>query len=424
MLNKSVVRTLCLLGASAWSVSGFTMSLEQAWKAAQQYNPSYQKAQIGVEVSQNAFTANRSALLPSLDASTSSNWSDSRSGSTNSYNVSLSQTIWDSSLWANLDQSQAQQVVAQLQLTQAYNQLAQELIHAYLEMARAQSDVALAQSKLDEGKKLLAMTEQRYKAGRVKSIDVEDMRANHLSEKMALLTAQTDLEKKRSALQALTNQNPIKVAQVVINIVAEPPMLVESQQEWLNLAKNTSPELLAAIQKVSAKQYAKEAAQGGYFPKVKGTVGYSDDDRFSNGDTTAGISVSIPIDINGSIRAKVDSAALDVRSAEQEVRETEIGLRDKVQQQFVQIKHSWQLVRSAGELSGYRQKVLQGKQSLYQAGRVQASELIDAHNNVFTARNDLQHNLYQYWSERVNLLQSAGKLDDDAISRISGALSL
>jgi outer membrane protein TolC len=55
---------------------------------------------------------------------------------------------------------------------------------------------------------------------------------------------------------------------------------------------------------------------------------------------------------------------------------------------------------------------------------VQASELIDAHNNVFTARNELQHNLYQYWSERVNLLQSAGKLDDDAISRISGALSL
>ena len=124
-----------------------------------------------------------------------------------------------------------------MQLARAYNQLAQELIHAYLDMARAQSDVALAQSKLDEGKKLLAMTEQRYKAGRVKSIDVEDMRANHLSEKMALLTAQADLEKKRSALQALTNQSPVRVAQVVINIVAEPPMLVESQQDWLNLAK-------------------------------------------------------------------------------------------------------------------------------------------------------------------------------------------
>ena len=80
MLNKPVVKILCLLGASAWSVSGFTMSLEQAWQAAQQYNPKYQKAQIGVEVSQNALTANRSALLPSLDASANSNWSDSRSG--------------------------------------------------------------------------------------------------------------------------------------------------------------------------------------------------------------------------------------------------------------------------------------------------------------------------------------------------------
>ena len=188
---------LCLLGAGTWSVSGFTMSLEQAWQAAQQYNPKYQKAQIGVEVSQNALTANRSALLPSLDASAGSNWSDSRSGSTNSYNVNLSQTIWDSSLWANLDQSQAQQVVAQLQLTQAYNQLAQELIHAYLEMARAQTDVALAQSKLDEGKKLLAMTEQRYKAGRIKSIDVEVMRDNQLSEQMGILTAKTDSRNKR-----------------------------------------------------------------------------------------------------------------------------------------------------------------------------------------------------------------------------------
>lgn len=157
---------------------------------------------------------------------------------------------------------------------------------------------------------------------------------------------------------------------------------------------------------------------------MTGTVGYNDDDRFSNGDTTAGISVSIPIDINGSIRAKVDSAALEIRTAEQEVRETEIGLRNKVQQQFVQIKHSWQLVLTTGELSQYRQKVLKGKQSLYQAGRVQASNLIDAHNEVFTARNELQHNLYRYWSERVNLLQSAGKLDDNAIIRISGALRL
>lgn len=424
MLNKPVVKILCLLGASAWSVSGFTMSLEQAWQAAQQYNPKYQKAQIGVELSQSALTADRSALLPSLGASASSNWNEGSSEITNGYDVTLSQTIWDSSLWANLDQSKAEEVIAKLQLARAHNQLAQELIHAYLDMARAQSDVALAQSKLDEGNKLLAMTEQRYKAGRVKSIDVEDMRANHLSEKMAMLTAQAELEKKRSALQALTNQSPVRVAQVAINIADEPPMLVESQQEWLNLAKNTSPELLAAIQNVSAKQHAKEAARGGYLPKVTGTVRYSDDDRFSNGDTSAGISVSIPIDINGSTRAKVDSAALEVRTAEQEVRETEIGLREKVQQQFVQIKHSWQLVRSAGELSEYRQKVLQGKQSLYQAGRAEASDLIDAHNEVFTARNDLQHNLYLYWSERVKLLQSAGKLDDDAITRISGVLRL
>ena len=42
--------------------------LSKLGKAAQQYKPSYQKAQIGVEVSQSALTANRSALLPSLDA--------------------------------------------------------------------------------------------------------------------------------------------------------------------------------------------------------------------------------------------------------------------------------------------------------------------------------------------------------------------
>ncbi len=161
-----------------------------------------------------------------------------------------------------MDQANANYIKAQLELTQSHNELAQRLLSSYLDVASAQGDLLLAQSKLEEGNKLLKIIEKRYRAGKVKSVDVEEIRATQVADKAGILNARSDLEVKRAELAALINQVPQDVDQIRTDSLVQPPMMVESQEQWLKLAKDSSPELLVAAQNVKASEFAEDSAQG------------------------------------------------------------------------------------------------------------------------------------------------------------------
>ncbi|HAT7740987.1 TPA: TolC family protein [Vibrio vulnificus] len=420
MVNKHLSKIGLAVLAATLSLPSHAISIEQAWQQAKQNDPNYEKAKIGVQLGQAGVDSSRSALLPDLSASASLNWSES-ADSSNSYGATLSQTIWDSSLWSSLDQAKANYLKSELELSQAHNELAQKLLSAYLDLASAQGDLVLAQTKLDEGNKLLQIIEKRYQAGKVKSVDVEEMRATQVSEQATILNAQADLEVKRAELAALINQVPDSVDQIRTDTLIQPPMLVTSQAQWLKLAKDSSPELLVAAQMVKTSEFAKQSAKGGYYPTLRGSVGYSDGDQRSNGEFNAGLTLSVPIDLNGSVRSKVDEASLNILSAKQEMRRVEIDIQKRVIQQFTQVEINWNQVLIANELVASRGNVLASKEKLYNAGLLEVSDVISAHNSLFEAKHSLQTNLYNYWRQRIALLQTAGKLDDDIMVLISRA---
>lgn len=422
MAKLSLSKLGCAVLITTLSLPSYAISIEQAWQQAKQNDPNYEKAKIGVQLGEVGVEARRSSLLPGLSANASANWSESTDNS-NSYGATLSQTIWDSSLWSDLDLANAKYIKAQLELSRSHNELAQRLLSSYLDVASAQGDLQLAKSKLEEGNKLLKIIEKRYRAGKVKSVDVEEIRATQVSEQAGILSAQADLEVKRATLAELINQTPQNVDQIRTESLAEPPMLVNSQQQWLKLAKDSSPELLVAAQNVKASEFARDSAKGGYYPTLKGDVGYNGGDQRKDGEFSAGITLSVPIDLNGSTRAKVDEASLNILSAKQDFRKVEIDIHKRVVQQFTQVGINWNQVLMADKLVISREKVLRSKEKLYDAGLLEVSEVINAHNSLFEAKNSLQTNLYNYWRQRIGLLQTAGKLDDDTIALISRALN-
>lgn len=129
----------------------------------------------------------------------------------------------------------------------------------------------------------------------------------------------------------------------------------------------------------------------------------------------------MPIDLNGSVRSKVDEASLNILSAKQEMRRVEIDIQKRVIQQFTQVEINWNQVLIANELVASRGNVLASKEKLYDAGLLEVSDVISAHNSLFEAKHSLQTNLYNYWRQRIALLQTAGKLDDDIMVLISRA---
>ncbi|ASO30302.1 TolC family protein [Vibrio anguillarum] len=417
--NALAAALMTFCGAVTFSAHAIT--IEQAWQAAKAFDPTYSQAQIQSQISETEVRSTKSALLPSFSLSADTSWDDD-GNNTKGYGATLSQTIWDSANWAQLDQSQASYVASQLKVKTAHNELAATLLYAYLDLASAQGDLQLAEQKFVEGAKLLKITEQRYKAGKIRSTALEDMRANHVDEQADILSAQAALEEKKSALIALINQDPQHIDQIKTTDLIEPPMQVSSETEWLKLAQNNSPELLAAQQEVAASEFGRDAAKAKNYPTLSGSVSYQDNDQGRDGDLSAGLSLKIPLDLNGSTRATVDQAALQVLSAKQVLRKVDIEIKRKIQSGFNQIHLDWRQVEMAQLQVSSREQALKSKQTVYESGMTEASDLIDAHNALFNSKNSLQRRLYQYWKQRIGLLQAAGQLDDDVIASLSQAL--
>jgi TolC family type I secretion outer membrane protein len=419
------------------SLSSYALTIEEAWHAAKYYDPAYQQSQLDQQISETEVRSSRSALLPSAEITASSNWNDNSYGSgsngssnTNSYGLSLNQTIWDSSKWSALDQSQAAFVTAQLTFKQSHNDLAARLINAYLDLAQSQGDLRLAQQKFAEGTKMLHITEQRYKAGAIHSTALEDMRANHVDERAEILANQSNVADKKAALIALINLAPNAVDEIDTTNFLPPKLIVNSENGWLKLANDNSPELLAAKQNIRVVEFEKDQAKAGYYPTVTGSVGYSgshnsdgNSDGNSSDDTlNASLNLRVPLDLNGSTSANVDRAKLRVKRAREEARAVEIRINSTISNRYSQLSIDWQRIEIAQQQVESRQRSLKTKQVVYDAGLAEASDVIDAHNRLFGSKNALQSRFYQYWQHRISLLKSVGKLDDNTIALISQAL--
>ncbi|CCN90375.1 Outer membrane protein tolC [Vibrio nigripulchritudo SFn27] len=417
-----VSRTLWLLSCIAVFDSAHALSIEEAWQAAKANNPELEQAALNIEKQENALDLNRSKRLPSLSASANANWN--QNGSTrNSLRATLDWTIWDSSLWTQLDSAEASVVVSKLELSKTRNELAKKLILAYFNVASAQGDLQLAENKLQETRKQRTIAEQRFKAGRVKSIDVEQVLANEVAGQSQILKSQSKLNQARLELQALILRDVGTVDQIRNDSLIEPKKRVESEPDWIKLAKDNSPELLVATQRIQVREFEKEIARSGYYPKLTSNLNYNQNGTdLSDNDVTAGLSLSIPIDLNGAIQNKVDTASLNIREAQLAMQMVEINIRKMVQRAYSHVDINWRQVMTTQALIYSREKVLKTEQTLYSAGMINVLRVIDAHNELYEAKHQLKNSLYEYWRQRVELLAVAGQLDDDTMTLISQAL--
>lgn len=417
-MNKRFL-AVWLLGSIGVPHTVWALSIEQAWQQAKQQSPDAQIAELSVQLSVQDQHLAKSELLPSLSGTAGANWSENNNGS-NSYGVTLEQTLWDSRKWSALDKADASWVLAQLERNQAYNQLAHQLLTAYFELAEAQGNLTLAQQKQADGKQLLAIAEQRYLAGKIKSVELEELRVNQLDEESTILNAQAELETKRSLLAILINASAPQVNEV--NTHTQTPTWTFDQEldHWLTAAKDHSPELLIAIQRVAINQIAKQQSQSGYYPTLRASAGYQDSDQ-QKGEFNAGLTLSIPIDLNGATRSDTEKSHLNWLMAQQQQRKVEIELDQNLRQQVQQVEIEWQQIAMADQQVAHREQVLRSKQKLFDAGLAEASDLIDAHNSLFRAKHNLASRWYAYWRQRIALLKLTGQLNDDAIAQLSGA---
>ncbi|WP_318490610.1 TolC family protein [Photobacterium leiognathi] len=412
--------TLLSLSLGLVCTQSFALTIDQAWTAAKQTSPDYRIKQLEESKSQYGVSLSKSALLPSLQGSASSGWNKDR-GSSNGYNISLTQSIWNSQNWSALDQSQVDVVIAKIAITKAKNTLAEELIQAYFALAQAQRSLTIAEQQHKDSQQLLSLTEQRYKAGLIMSTGIDDAKAQVISTETTVLQRQSDLVEKQSALAIVINQTPDRVNEIDSQNLHQPALALNDEKAWLNKAKDNSPELLTEIQNVKRQQLAVDRAQAGYYPTVNGSVGYSNNFDNNSEGMSASLGVSVPIDLNGAIKTKVSQSKLELQIAKQRLRKVELNLENNVKTRFNQLALDWKRVEMGVEKVKFDEKALKTKEILFDSGAdgTTVLDIINVQDKVYRSKEDLQQLLYQYWLNRIELLKLTGQLNDQTITQIS-----
>ncbi|MBP2699596.1 TolC family protein [Photobacterium lucens] len=425
-MRNSWRRTLLSLSLGLLCTQSFALTIDQAWTAAKQTSSDYRIKQIEEVKSKNNVSLSKKAFLPKLGAiSTGINWNKDNGMGVNGYGISLSQSIWDSRNWMELDQSQIGVVRAQLSIIQAKNALAKELIQAYFSLAQAQHSLVIAKQQHKDSQQLLSFAELRYQAGLIMSTAIDDAKAHLLGTETIILQRQSALVEQQAKLANIINMAPGRVNEINSENLHQPTLKIHDEQAWLLKAKNNSPELLMAKQAVKSQEIAVDSAHANYYPTVSGSVSYSNNFEHPKDSLNAGVSVSIPIDITGTIKTQVSQAKLDLQIAKEQLRSVERNLESNVKTRFKQLALDWKLVEMGEQKLKSDEKALKTKQIMFNSGasNTTALDLISVQNTVFNSKEQLQSLLYQYWLNRIELLNLTGQLTDDTITQISQALA-
>ncbi len=429
-LSMISLSTAVILSAGYVS-SASAMTLDQAWQATKKNAPSYQSAILDEQVSALGVQAQKSQLLPSLSASTGyswqKQWSNGFSGtsSSNSYQIGLSQTLWNSQVWDNLSVAQAQLVGSHLSRSASNNALAQRLFLAYIAVGQAKSNLALSERQYKQSNELLLITQRRYDAGELMSMALTSMQANVLSGKSQTLSAQSALILAKTQLSELVGQSDYSVFPMSLTAMKTPPSLPNrSVNEWWLWAKNHSPTLLNAAQQIKTAKIRLQSSKAAYLPTVTSNVGYggSFTPNTPQG-LNAGINVSLPLDLNGAAHTQVELAQVNVAQAQNNYRSVSLSLKQNVTNQVQQIALDWQRIEMEKRVLISQEKALHSQEVIYKAGMGSASDLIQAESSLYSGQNQLLALIYQYWRDRVSLLTVTGQLTDAEMARISKVLS-
>lgn len=416
-----IAATLLLAPAS---VNAREWTLQQCLDYAAKNNISLQKASITRQSSHEDYLQAKAARMPSLDASTShgvvwkpfpeKNRYEVTNGTVQSsvdkvyyngnYAVNFSWTVWDGNKLRNqvkLNSLTEQQAVAD-SATTAKN-IQEQIMQLYIQILYAKEAVTINQSSLETSKKNEERAIEMQKVGSISKADVAELTAQRANDEYNVVAAEADVKNYTRQLKQLleiTDNDDFDVVSPYSetdNALAEIPSL----ETVYNNALSNRPEIRAAQLAIDADNVNIDIAKAGHMPTISlsagvGTSNTSMTDKMltqlkTNLNTTAGVTLSIPIFDNRKTKTAVNKARLSLASDQLELRNRQTQLHSTIESYWIQAmtnqsKYKAALTNTKSQQTSY--DLLSGK---FQSGLINVVELMTGKTSLVQAQqNELQ----------------------------------
>jgi len=326
-------------------------------------------------------------------------------------------------------QAKAQVENADAGLERAVQDVAVRVGGAYFDVLHAQSEVDVNKAQQEAYAAQLAYAEKAFGAGATTRTDIDEARSRLDLARAQGLEFQHSLEYAQDTLKSLVNRPLTPLAPLNAERLELTPPTPLRLEEWVAEAEAVNPQLKALRANVDAAESEVWKARSGHLPTVDLIAQRSKSESDNNTsigikyDTKMiGVQFNVPIFSGGYVNSTTNQALFALEKQRQQLEAARRQISLEVKKDFDGTTQGVQWVKA------YEQAVRSAEQTLYstkkgfQAGKRNMLDILNAEQNLATARRDLNRGRYQYVMARLNLLSLVGRLDDAEINRFNSWL--
>jgi outer membrane protein len=436
MQTRTKKLLLLLIGLSC-ATSLRAENLLDIYRLAKQNDPTYLAAAAEYNAAKEASPQAWAAVLPQIGLNGTHSEIDnnkyqtvlgSSAGTyhTDSYTLSLKQTIYHKEQFDRISLADAQVAQAEAKFNSAKLDLIVRAAQRYFNVLAAADNLLFAKANKEAIEQQLQQTKQRFEVGLTAITDVHEAQARYDQSVASAITAQNQFDISQEELREITHQAPGQLATLGENSPLLSPEPADIEQ-WVKTALNRNLLLLSAQKAMDAAQLGIGVARAGHYPTLDLQADYTNYE--ANGGlttksdgTTVSLVLNFPLYAGGGVSSASRQAAAQYQQAmelyEQQRRATERGTRNS----YLTVIADISTVTALKQALRSSQTALEATKAGFEVGTRTAVEVLDSQQLVFQARSNYAKSRYDYILETLLLKQSAGTLTEADIDSINNWL--
>ena len=409
-------------------------------------DPTYKAAEFSYLADKEIVVQGRSALLPSLTLSGSTNWNEYYQNKElqqeyNSFSTSarLSQPLFRLDTWFNYKQSKSLTNAAEADFAFEQQNLLVRTAELYFGVLRAIDNLNAGVSEEKAIKKQLDQAKQRFEVGLSAITGVQEAQLAYDLSKASRINLEGRLYSSREALNALIGREIFSLDELGNSLLIETPNPT-SKEEWVKLALSNNYQLKAALlRKDAARNNAKSSASN-HLPKIDivGTKSESETNQFNyeginingqgipvpelTGRRNFAIQFSVPIFQGGAVNSQRKQAYSQYERVNENTLFTQRRIIQEVRSEFSNV------ITLVANVTAQKQAVLSATSALeatqvgYKVGTRNVVDLLQAEKNLYSAEKNLANAKYDYILANLRLALSSGTITPGDLVKINNLL--
>jgi outer membrane protein len=414
-------KTLSLALALALAPPAQAANLSDTYRDAQAYDAQYAAARAAYEAGQEKSVQGRAGLLPSVNVSGNALYNDvsgeflDDTFNSSQIGVHASQPIFRRQNWVQYTQSKQQVKIAETQFKAAEQDLILRVAQAYFDVLQSQDNLAFIAAQKAAITEQLASARRNFEVGTATITDTHEAQARY-----DLAVAQEIAEQNTHSIRLRALEKLIgRPAGALDTLVGSEAMGGEAGgiDDWAQRAAEGN--LQAEIQRISKTIADQEVERNraGHYPTLDAVAGYTVINNQNFGavqidtDTAVvGVELNLPLYQGGRVSSQVREAVANRERARQD-------LENATREASLQARQAWLNVNSgAARVKALEQALTSTEAQLastklgLDVGVRTSLDVLDAEQQVLSARRDLAGARYAYLLSGLSLKAAVGEL--------------